>query len=88
MHESNIERSCKLMRFTIDRIEEGIVIAETGEGVRLSLPLALFGGRDGEGGEAAEGRTFDLVRNFEAEEQRRRHIEELLAELMSEDRDF
>ena len=70
------------MRFTIDRIEGTIVVAETDTGLRLSLPLALFDG------EAAEGRTFDLVRNLEAEEQRRRHIEELLTELMSEDRDF
>ena len=67
------------MRFTIDRIEENIVVAETEQGVRLSLPLALFGE------EAAEGRTFDLVRNFEAEEQRRRHIEALLAELFGEE---
>ena len=70
------------MRFTIDRIEDNIVVAETEAGIRLSLPLALFDG------EAAEGRTFDLVRSYEAEEQRRRRIEELLTELMSEDLDF
>ena len=71
-----------MIRFTIDRIEAGLAVCETEEGMRFHLPAALFEG------EAAEGRSFTVVRDFALEEERGRLIASLLEELAVEDRDF
>ena len=71
-----------MIRFTIDRIEEGLAVCETEAGRRFHLPTDLFEG------EAAEGRSFTLARDPAAEEDRRRRIGSLLEELLGEDRDF
>ena len=71
-----------MISFTIDRIEGALAVCETDEGLRFHLPAALFEG------EAQEGRSFIIQRDTDKEEERRRQIAALLAELMGEDRDF